>query len=476
MTAPLRRGMNELTITLDVKSTIPLYEQIYEYIKADIKNGKISCGEKLPSTRALAKYLEISRSTVELAYEQLLAEGYVEAEACRGFFVTQIEELYQWETTKETTTQKKIKEETVYKYDFSPRGVDLQSFPYSVWRKLSKEILSNDKSDLFQLGDSQGEYGLRETICRYLYQARGVNCEPEQIVIGAGNEYLLMLLSTVLGKNRKIAFENPTYRQAYRLFENLSYDTCVVEMDRKGMCVDKLRKSGAEIAYVMPSHQYPLGVVMPIKRRMELLKWASEKERYIIEDDYDSEFRYKGKPIPALQGFDREDKVIYIGTFSRSIAPSIRISYLVLPKNLLKAYNEKSRFLSSTVSRVDQLIIQQFIERGYYERHLNKMRALYKSRHDIMLNELKPLLKYCSISGENAGVHLLLTFEEGKEEKVLIQKAQEQGIKVYGLSAYDIKKKEKEQAVILLGYANMSEEKIIQAVHALTNAWKEYLS
>ena len=468
--------MNELTITLDVKSTIPLYEQIYEYIKTDIRNGKISCGEKLPSTRALAKYLEISRSTVELAYEQLLAEGYVEAEACRGFFVTQIEELYQWETAKETVTQKKIKEETVYKYDFSPRGVDLQSFPYSVWRKLSKEILSNDKSDLFQLGDSQGEYELRKTICRYLYQARGVNCEPEQIVIGAGNEYLLMLLSTVLGKNRKIAFENPTYRQAYRLFENLSYDTCVVEMDKKGMCVDKLRKSGAEIAYVMPSHQYPLGIVMPIKRRMELLKWAAEEEeRYIIEDDYDSEFRYKGKPIPALQGFDREDKVIYIGTFSRSIAPSIRISYLVLPKNLLKAYNEKSRFLSSTVSRVDQLIIQQFIERGYYERHLNKMRALYKSRHDIMVNELKPLLKYCSISGENAGVHLLLTFIEGKEEKVLTQKAKEQGIKVYGLSAYDIKKKEKEQAVILLGYANMSEEKIIQAIQTLTNAWKEYL-
>ena len=468
--------MNELTITLDVKSTIPLYEQIYEYIKTDIRNGKISCGEKLPSTRALAKYLEISRSTVELAYEQLLAEGYVEAEAYRGFFVTQIEELYQWETAKETVAQKIIKEENVYKYDFSPRGVDLQSFPYSVWRKLSKEILSNDKSDLFQLGDSQGEYELRETICRYLYQARGVNCEPEQIVIGAGNEYLLMLLSTVLGKNRKIAFENPTYRQAYRLFENLSYDTCVVEMDRKGMCVDKLRKSGAEIAYVMPSHQYPLGIVMPIKRRMELLRWAAEEEeRYIIEDDYDSEFRYKGKPIPALQGFDREDKVIYIGTFSRSIAPSIRISYLVLPKNLLKVYNEKSRFLSSTVSRVDQLIIQQFIERGYYERHLNKMRALYKNRHDIMVNELKPLLKYCSISGENAGVHLLLTFIEGKEEKVLIQKAKEQGIKVYGLSAYDIKKKEKEQAVILLGYANMSEEKIIQAIHALTNAWKEYL-
>ncbi len=465
--------MNELTITLDVKSTIPLYEQIYEYIKADIRNGKIPCGEKLPSTRALAKYLEVSRSTVELAYDQLLAEGYVEAEACRGFFVTQIEELYQWKPEKELPKKRKEVEKKTYQYDFSPRGIDLQSFPYGVWRKLSKEILGDDQLELFQSGDAQGEYELRETICRYLYQARGVHCEPEQIVVGAGNEYLLMLLGMLLGREHRIAFENPTYRQAYRLFQNLSYDTCVVEMDTKGMRVDELRKTGADIAYVMPSHQYPLGIIMPIKRRMELLKWAAEEEeRYIIEDDYDSEFRYKGKPIPALQGYDRDDKVIYIGTFSRSIAPSIRISYLVLPKRLMKSYSARCRFLSSTVSRVDQRIIRSFIEKGYYERHLNKMRALYKGRHDTMINSLKPLLPYCTISGENAGVHLLLIFSGKIEEELLIKTAEEKGVKVYGVSSYDIRNEGKGNPVILLGYANMSEKKIKEAVEALIGAWR----
>lgn len=468
--------MNKLTITLNAKSGVPLYEQIYEYIKKNIRNGKIQCREKLPSTRALSKHLEVSRSTVELAYDQLLAEGYVEAEACRGFFVAQIEELYQWEFEIEEPKRKKEEKKTEYRYDFSPRGIDLQSFPHGVWRKLSKEVLLDDESQLFQLGDSRGEYELRETICRYLYQARGVNCEPDQIVIGAGNDYLLMLVGMILGQEHRIAFENPTYRQAYLLFKNLSYDTCAVDMDKKGMRIDELEKAGADIAYVMPSHQYPLGIVMPIKRRMELLRWAAEAEnRYIIEDDYDSEFRYKGKPIPALQGYDRDDKVIYIGTFSRSVAPSIRISYLVLPKKLLKIYEEKCRFLSSTVSRVDQLIIRSFIEKGYYERHLNKMRAIYKGRHDTMLSSLKPLLQYCSVSGENAGVHLLLTFAEYLDEEVLLRKAEEKGVKVYGISSYDIRNEEKKNPVILLGYANMSEEKIKRAVEALIEAWGDIL-
>lgn len=465
--------MNELTITLNAKSEIPLYEQIYEYIKSDIRRGKITCKEKLPSTRALAKYLEVSRSTVELAYEQLLAEGYIEAEPCRGFFVAQIEELYQWERLPEKPVKKRKENVESYRFDFSPRGIDLQSFPYGVWRKLTKEVLADDKSELFQLGDSQGEYGLRSTICQYLYQSRGVHCEPEQIVVGAGNEYLLMLLGMLLGKDHRIAFENPTYLRAYQVFENLSYRTCAVEMDRKGMRIDELEKSGADIAYVMPSHQYPLGIVMPIQRRTELLRWAEEGQRYIIEDDYDSEFRYKGKPIPALQGYDCKEKVIYIGTFSRSIAPSIRISYLVLPKTLLQIYHEKCRFLSSTVSRVDQLIIQRFIEKGYYERHLNKMRALYKGRHDMMLSQLKTYLPLCEVSGEHAGVHLLLTFPKERKEEELIKRAEEKGVKVYGLSSYDIRREQTEQPVILLGYANLAEEKIKEAIRLLSEAWSD---
>lgn len=485
--------MNELTISLDAKSKTPLYEQIYLYIKNEIQTGQIRSGDKLPSTRSLCRYLEVSRSTVELAYEQLMSEGYVEAEPCRGFFATDVEGLYQLKRPVTIPRDGDITKCKKCSYDFTPNGVDLNSFPYNVWRKLSRESLLDDRAELFRLGNPQGEYGLRSAICSYLHQARGVNCDPEQVIIGAGNDYLLMLLATVMGREHKIAFENPTYRQAYRLFENLSFPICTVDMDSRGMSVAKLEASGADIAFVMPSHQYPLGIVMPIKRRLELLRWAGRQEgRYIIEDDYDSEFRYKGKPIPALQGYDSQEKVIYIGTFSKAIAPAIRMSYLVLPQPLLKCYQERSRFLNSTVSKVDQLILQKFIEDGYFERHLNKMRALYKSRHDTLLSCLKGMLcrketdgfqgtrteagpkekaERFRISGEHAGVHLLLHVLNGMQEEELIRRAERRGVKVYGLSEYDVEPRPDAPAAILLGYANMSEEKIVEAVKILAEEW-----
>ena len=214
-------------------------------------------------------------------------------------------------------------------------------------------------------------------------------------MIGAGNDFLLMLLCVLLGNGNVFAMESPTYRKAYELFDGLSYTVKTAEMDESGMRVDSLEKTGANLAYVMPSHQYPLGIVMPVKRRMQLLEWAAGKEgRYILEDDYDSEFRYRGKPIPALAGYDRRGKVIYIGTFSKSIAPAIRVSYLVLPESLMESYEKKGRRISSTVSRVDQLLISRFLRDGYYERHLNKMRAVYKSRHDALLEAMKPFGRF----------------------------------------------------------------------------------
>ena len=485
--------MNDLAISLDGTSKTPLYEQIYRYIKHEIQTGGIKSGDKLPSTRALCRYLDVSRSTVELAYEQLISEGYVESEACRGFFAADVEGLYQLERPSPVHPEIDGQKKNSYPYDFTPNGVDLNSLPYNAWRKLSKESLLDDQAELFRLGSPQGEYGLRSAICSYLHQARGVNCGPEQLIIGAGNDYLLMLLATVIGQDHKVAFENPTYRQAYRLFENLSFRICTVDMDEKGMNAQKLEESGADIAFVMPSHQYPLGIVMPIRRRMELLRWAGKQEgRYIIEDDYDSEFRYKGKPVPALQGYDSREKVIYIGTFSKAIAPAIRMSYLVLPRPLLKRYQEKSGFLNSTVSKVDQLILKKFIEEGYFERHLNKTRALYKSRHDTLLSCLKSRLcrtggdmrqgirprNACKnegplfrISGEHAGVHLLLHVLNGMTEEELIGRAEKRGVRVYGLSEYDVEPRPDAPATILLGYANMSEEKIVEAVRILEEEW-----
>ena len=466
--------MNELTMNLKTDSKVPLYEQIYNYIKSDIQNGRISYGEKLPSTRALARHLEISRSTAELAYEQLLSEGYIESEPCRGYFVAKIDELYQIRPAK-TPTEEKKEQKPRYRYDFTPNGVDLKSFPYNAWRKLSKDILTDDKTELFRSGESKGELGFRQAICNYLHQARGVNCTPGQVIVGAGSDYILMLLGMILGREHVVAFENPTYKQAYRLFRGLAYKTVPVGMDKNGMKVTELSDSGADIAYVTPSHQYPTGIIMPIGRRMELLKWADGAEgRYIIEDDYDSEFRYKGKPIPALQGSDSNGKVIYTGTFSKSLAPSIRMSYMVLPEHILKIYQEKCRFISSTVSKVDQMILQKFMEEGYYERHLNKTRALYKNRHDVLISSLRKMKEILEISGENAGVHLLLHFKTDDSEKDLIEKAAKQGVRVYGLSEYCVKDNEDStgKAVILLGYANMNEERIRAAVQLLCKAWK----
>lgn len=465
--------MNELTISLDVSSSVPLYEQIYKYIKNDIQSGGLPFHKRLPSTRKLAKFLQVSRTTVDMAYEQLLSEGYIESVPCKGYYVCDLEGIYRIETEQVRQTQHSPENKQKLNYDFSPNGIDLNSFPHNAWRKLSKNILQEENGQLYQLGDPQGELELRTTIAEYLYQARGVHAQPEHIVVGAGNDFLLLLLCSMLGTGQKIAMESPTYKKAYDLFRNLSNEIRIVSMDESGMRVDQLEQTDADIAYVMPSHQYPLGTVMPVKRRMQLLGWAAKKPgRYIIEDDYDSEFRYKGKPIPALQGSDRGDRVIYIGTFSRSIAPAIRVSYMVLPESLMELYRSRGRMISSTVSRVDQRLIAGFLNEGYYERHLNKMRAVYKSRHDVLLEEMKTFRDICVIHGENAGVHILLTFTNGMTEQEAIERAAGKGVAVYGLSRYYVGEAQlPEKATVILGYANLSEEMIRQAATALREAW-----
>jgi len=465
----------ELLIPLDSQSRKPMYEQIYSHIRQEIRSGGLRAEDRLPSTRVLAEHLKVSRSTTQMAYEQLLAEGYIEARPYRGYFVTKMDELVEvgpqtggeMETSEEKTTDCLV--------DFSPRGIDLESFPYNTWRKLSRNTLVDDNREMFHSGNHQGEPGLREAIRSYLHSARGVNCSADQIIVGAGSEYLLMLLSQVLGPGRRIAMENPTYKQAYRVFASLSYQVRAVEMDSFGMDPDLLEESGADVAYVMPSHQFPTGIIMPVARRQELLKWAAAgKERYLIEDDYDSEFRYKGKPIPALQGMDRHGRVIYLGTFSKCIAPAIRVSYLVLPQELLKRYREQCGFYSSTVSRIDQNILYQFLAQGHFERHLNRMRGIYKAKHDAMLAAIRPLEQKFTIRGEYAGIHILLTCTEKRSEQELIDLAGKAGVKVYGLSSYLIHPEHNRRpATIMLGYASLSEEEIKRGAQVLAECWKE---
>ncbi|NCB91425.1 MAG: PLP-dependent aminotransferase family protein [Clostridia bacterium] len=468
--------MNELTISLTPKKGHPMYEQIYNYIRDEIQKGSIKAGEKLPSTRALSVHLGVSRSTVDMAYEQLLAEGYMASIPCKGYYVCEIDQLYKLPPAKAEQEETKEAKSPKYPYEFTMNGIDKDGFPYNIWRKISKNVLNEDDGTLFQLGDSQGQESLRKEIAVYLHHARGVNCQANQIVVGAGNDYLLLLLHVMLGMKWKIAMDNPTYISAYKAFEKMGYQVCPMEPDDKGMDPEQLKLGEANLAYVMPSHQFPLGSVMPIKRRQELLSWAAEGEdRYLIEDDYDSEFRYKGKPIPSLQGFDSHDRVIYLGTFSRSLAPAIRISYMVLPKRLLKQYEKQAKSFSVTVSRVDQKILEVFLRDGHFERHLNRMRGIYRAKHDCLLNELRSIHDICRVRGENAGVHIVIEMKNGMNEQEAVRRAKDMGVRLYGLSDYCIKPLEKRGIpTVLMGYASLKEEEIKEAVSRLKKAWSGF--
>lgn len=465
--------MNELTIPLKEDSKEHLYQQIYNYIKNEIRKGSMSAGQKLPSTRRLAEHLQVSRSTVDFAYGQLLSEGYIESRPYKGHFVCEITKLYHPAPAiaKEEET---LKEEEAA-YDFSPNSIDITAFPFSTWKRISKDVLMDEERNVFELGAPKGDQRLREAICGYLHASRGVECTPGQIIVGAGNDYLLMLLQKILGTSQKIAVENPAYMRAARIFASGGYEVTPVDLDENGMRIDLLKKSCARIAYITPSHQFPTGVIMPIGRRLELLSWAKEGEdRYIIEDDYDSEFRYKGMPIPSLQASDGEGKVIYLGTFSKSIAPAIRISYMVLPKPLLDIYEEKLWFISSTVSRIDQAILYRFMEEGYFERYLNKTRKLYKGKHDLLLEKLKPFKKAFRIRGEYAGLHILLEDRRGWSEKEILETAEKEDCRVYGMSGYMLKEPEqgKGPGTVIVGYAALTEKQIIEGTERLKKAWR----
>lgn len=466
--------MIEIMIDLQGGARAPLYEKIYKYIKNEIVEGKIPRGEKLPSTRLLAKNLAVSRSTVEMAYDQLLAEGYIQAEPCRGFFVCDIAELYRLKAVGAgLAAEKELKKETCWDVDFSPYAIDTGSFPYNIWRKISKNVLMDDREELLLAGDGQGEYDLRSEIAGYLHHARGVNCSPSDMILGAGNEYLEILLTQLLGRGKTILMENPGYPQAYRTFCNMGYLVKTVAAGEQGLCGQTVREVMPDLVYMMPSHQFPLGTVMPLKTRLELLKWASEKEgRYLIEDDHDSEYRYRGKPIPSLQSVDRQGKVIYLGTFSKSIAPSLRISYMVLPPQLMERYRKDCGFYSTTVPRMQQEILKEFIREGHFERHLNKMRGIYRNRHDFLLGELKKRDWVGQVSGDHAGLHLLVQVDTEMTEKEICEKAAQKGIKVSGISEYRFEKtagacREENKPVLLLGYGKLEEQEIWKGLETL---------
>lgn len=462
--------MDMLMFQLQKQSPIPLYKQLYREIKKAIIDGTIHVDTKLPSKRKLADFLQISQTTVELAYSQLVAEGFIESRPRKGFYAQPVEELAYLDVPHDEPV---IKEATSYRVDFNSGSIDTRSFPFVTWRKLARDILDESNHELLLSGHPQGDDVLRQEIARYLYQSRGVVCDAEQIVIGSGTEQLLPLLIRLLDKKLVYGYENPGYALTHSIFSHHERQSIPIELDQDGINIGELEASNVDVAYVTPSHQFPSGSVLSATKRAQLLNWAAAKpERYIIEDDYDSEFRYTSRPIPALQSMDLSDRVIYISTFSKSLMPSLRIAYMVLPKRLLRAYQQTFLHYSSSVPRHDQQLVAEFMKEGHFARHLNRMRKLYQKKIKQLSSSLALFAPVVAVSGEQAGMHIVLTIQTPLSEEELVNRAKNAGIRVTGLQSYDVHKRAGTHPKIVLGFGGLSEEEIHSGILDLMSCWE----
>lgn len=537
-----------------------LYGYLYKRVRQDILDGKIAAGEKLPSKRSFAKNLGVSVITVENAYAQLVAEGYLYSVPKSGYYAAEIQRdlltpepevdlkrrqaggledrissSYAAEPKSNPKRLQEIEGESRIcpTYAAEPEanlkrrktdgermpgsrrvlgseegqkgsigenasqgeGIDLQDtggdmidlvssrtdarqFPFAVWARLMREALSSRQEELMTNAPGAGILQLREAIARYLWQFQGMRVSGEQIIIGAGTEYLYGLLIQLLGQEKTYALEDPGYWKMARIYEGHLVKTAFIPMDEKGMRMDRLRESGADVVHISPSHHYPTGITTAIGRRYELLGWADEREgRYIIEDDYDCEFRLAGRRIPSLQSIDQLGRVIYMNTFTKSLTSTIRISYMVLPWELRQRFQERLGFYACTVSNFEQYTLAEFIGRGYFEKHINRMRNYYRGKRDALLAAISasPLANHTEIRGEDSGLHFLMKIETDLTDRELTARAADEGIRISCLSQYyyDAGKKQRENGQAVIHYAGLKEGEGEIVAEKLYRAWFE---
>ncbi|MGD6818084.1 PLP-dependent aminotransferase family protein [Metabacillus sp. 113a] len=453
--------------TLFFHQNKPMFIQIYDHIKRNIANGSLHPGAKLPSKRKLALLQNVSINTVESAYTQLEAEGYVKSIPRRGWFVLEFEPGVI--CFEEKPAPADSEPETVINgnvIDFS-QTVDTAKFPYAQWKKCSAEAL--DHEELYHTGHPFGEAAFRREIARYLHQTRGVRCRSNQVIVGCGTQMLLGKISRML-KDSCIAVEDPGYHRTRQTLSNHRIEP--IALDESGIQAEALAKTPASAVYVTPSHQFPLGTVMPVQRRMELLNWSALRSNaWIIEDDYDGEFRYEGKPIPSLHSLSENGDVLYLGTFSKTFIPSLRISYAVLPLKLLESGQEELMTEKQTVSRFHQHALSIFMANGWWEQHLNRMRTHYRKKHSLLLKHVNEVFKGdVRFIGEKSGTHFLLEVMNGMSEAELIASASQHGVKVYPTSPYYIHS-QPDRPLIFLGFGGVTEEEIKTGMLLLRKAW-----
>ena len=445
-----------LTYELKKSPGVPLYEALYRAIREDILSGKLAAGEKLPSKRALAENLEVSKITVEGAYNQLLAEGYIASREKIGYFVEDIPHRYP------AAPAGAIPEEKT-----GPDLVDLTAngsvrFPFSAWSRLQREVMLDYGEKLLLPMPNRGIPELRQAIAAHLAAFRGMKTDPENILIGAGTDFLYNILVQLLGRDKVYALEEPGYDKTRHIYTAAGAKCVSAPMDEQGVRPEGLAGAGA--LHISPSHHFPTGIVTPVSRRLELLDWAAAGEdRWIIEDDYDSEFRFHAHPMPAMQSLDRGGRVIYLNTFSKSLAPSIRISYMVLPEKLMEKFRRELGFYSCTVPSFEQYTLARFIGGGWFEKHINRMRKYYKYVRNRLVRGLEAgeYAPKLTIQEKDAGLHFLVKVDTAMTEEELVAWCEKRGVKVRCLSSYyHGPVPEQDKNCLVVNYSGLREEDI----------------
>jgi len=449
-----------LTYELKKSPGVPLYEALYRCIRGDILSGKLPAGEKLPSKRALAQNLEVSKITVEAAYSQLLSEGYIRSQEKVGYFVEAVERQARQQPVPSPAGMAPRRE---YDLDLTANGTE--RFPFSVWSRLQREVMLDYGEALLLPLPNQGVAELRRAIAAHLAGFRGMQVRPENILIGAGTDFLYNLLIQLLGREKTYAVEEPGYGKIRKIYAAGGVTCVSAPMDALGVRPEFLGR--ADVLHFSPSHHFPTGLVTPVSRRMELLEWAKD-DKWIIEDDYDSEFRFNAHPMPAMQALDGRGRVIYMNTFSKSLAPSIRISYMVLPGALMEQFQRRLGFYSCTVPSFEQYTLARFLSRGHFERHINRMRKFYKSRRNAVMSLLEgcAFSRRLSILEQDAGLHFLLQVRTQRTDRELTAFLADAGIRVKALSEYYHDGCE-DRHCLVVNYSGLKEDALRQALELL---------